>query len=73
MIYNEKGSITYLNSGDWIENLTALEYTNGEWKIFKYSTEEFNDTNEEKEEESDLNNQQLFDNLLQEFNIMKAQ
>jgi hypothetical protein len=73
MIYNEKGSITYLNSGDWIENLTALEYTNGEWKIFKYSAEEFNDTIEEKEEESDLNNQQLFDNLLQEFNIMKTQ
>jgi UDP-2,3-diacylglucosamine pyrophosphatase LpxH len=23
------GSITYLNSGDWIENLTALEYTEG--------------------------------------------
>jgi len=73
MIYNEKGSITYLNSGDWIENLTALEYTNGEWKIFKYNAEEFNDTIEEKEEESDLNNQQLFDNLLQEFNIMKTQ
>src|SRR6478735_8830443 len=50
MIYNEKGSITYLNSGDWIENLTALECTNGEWKIHKYNAEEFKDTVEEKEE-----------------------
>jgi UDP-2,3-diacylglucosamine pyrophosphatase LpxH len=26
-------SVRYLNSGDWIENLTALEYNNGEWKL----------------------------------------
>ncbi len=30
---NTKGSVTYLNSGDWIENLTALEYEKGEWTI----------------------------------------
>ena len=35
-ISNSKGSVTYLNSGDWIENLTALEYQNGEWKLFYY-------------------------------------
>lgn len=35
-IETEKGNITYLNSGDWIENLTALEYSAGEWKIFNY-------------------------------------
>lgn len=29
-------SITYLNSGDWIENLTALEYNFGEWNLFEY-------------------------------------
>ncbi len=35
-ISNSKGSVMYLNSGDWIENLTALEYQNGEWKLFYY-------------------------------------
>ena len=30
------GSVMYLNSGDWIENLTALEYTNSEWSIYNY-------------------------------------
>lgn len=35
-ITTEKGSITYLNSGDWIENLTALEYVNGKWDLFYY-------------------------------------
>jgi UDP-2,3-diacylglucosamine pyrophosphatase LpxH len=32
-ITNEKGSVIYLNSGDWIENLTALEYNAREWNI----------------------------------------
>jgi UDP-2,3-diacylglucosamine pyrophosphatase LpxH len=31
-----KGSVTYMNSGDWIENLTALEYAGSEWKIYNY-------------------------------------
>jgi hypothetical protein len=36
-VTNEKGSTMYLNSGDWIENLTALEYNQKEWKMYKYS------------------------------------
>ena len=35
-IQTKNGKVTYLNSGDWIENLTSLEYTNGEWKIYHY-------------------------------------
>lgn len=31
-----KGSCTYLNSGDWIENLTALEYNNKTWEIYAF-------------------------------------
>lgn len=70
---NEEGSIMYLNSGDWIENLTALEYTDGEWKIYKYAPEEFAETGTgESEEEQELSNGQLFNNLLKEFNFVKA-
>jgi UDP-2,3-diacylglucosamine pyrophosphatase LpxH len=29
--------IVYLNSGDWVENLSALEYHDGKWSIFRYS------------------------------------
>jgi UDP-2,3-diacylglucosamine pyrophosphatase LpxH len=36
MIQTDKGEIAYLNSGDWVENLTALEYNAGEWRIYKY-------------------------------------
>ena len=35
-ITNSKGSVNYLNSGDWIENLTALEYANNDWSIYHY-------------------------------------
>ncbi len=37
VIENEKGSVTYLNSGDWIENLSALEYNNKQWNIYYHS------------------------------------
>lgn len=32
-----KGSCEYLNSGDWIENLTALEYNNERWNLYSYN------------------------------------
>ena len=35
-VVTDKGSVTYMNSGDWIENLTSLEYTDKEWKIYSY-------------------------------------
>ena len=38
-ITTAKGSVQYLNSGDWVENLTALEYTDGRWKLFTYATD----------------------------------
>lgn len=35
-ITTDKGQVTYLNSGDWIENLSALEYHQGNWKLYKH-------------------------------------
>jgi len=32
------GEVTYLNSGDWVENLTALEYTaDAGWTLYRYA------------------------------------
>lgn len=39
-IQTAKGQVTYLNSGDWVENLTALEYNNNAWSIYRYSEDE---------------------------------
>src|SRR6195952_510965 len=35
-IQNEEGKIIYLNSGDWIENLTALEHVNEQWSVYRF-------------------------------------
>ncbi len=34
---NRNGSCIYLNSGDWVENLTALEYHKNRWKLYRHS------------------------------------
>ena len=39
-ISNKKGSTVYLNSGDWIENLTSLEYHDGAWQVYYHKSEE---------------------------------
>ncbi len=34
---NKIGKTMYLNSGDWVENFTALEYQFKRWKIYNYN------------------------------------
>ncbi len=71
-ITNKDGSIQYLNSGDWVENLSALEYNNGEWSLYRFDENEIEKMNlEESLQESELNNDELFYNLLNEFNLLK--
>jgi UDP-2,3-diacylglucosamine pyrophosphatase LpxH len=36
---NKNGACTYLNSGDWVENLTALEYSFKRWKVYHYNND----------------------------------
>lgn len=35
----KRGNCTYLNSGDWVTNLTTLEYSFKRWKIYKYNSD----------------------------------
>ena len=71
-ITNKEGSVTYLNSGDWVENLTALECTKGVWKMYRYHEDE-NAKRIDINVGSDksLENGQLFKKLQQEFNLLK--
>ena len=43
-VVTKNGSVMYLNSGDWIENLTALEYCNNDWTIYHYDEKQFTAT-----------------------------
>ncbi|WP_158978406.1 UDP-2,3-diacylglucosamine diphosphatase [Cellulophaga sp. L1A9] len=36
---NKNGQCIYLNSGDWVENLTALEYSFKRWKVYHYNND----------------------------------
>jgi hypothetical protein len=38
-VKTEKGETIYMNSGDWVENLTALEYANSSWSVVEFQAE----------------------------------
>lgn len=63
-------TVNYLNSGDWIENLTSLEYNEGEWRIFSFRND-FVDQPEtviaDHEKMIDFKVKDLFNNMLVEF------
>ncbi len=40
-IENDDGKVVYMNSGDWVEHMTALEYENKSWKLFEYQAKDF--------------------------------
>ena len=60
-ISNPKGSVTYLNSGDWIENLTSLEYNDSKWSLVN-----FHDLNLNQNTDDDLHDQSPSITQLQE-------
>ncbi|WP_395053840.1 UDP-2,3-diacylglucosamine diphosphatase [Flavobacterium sp.] len=57
-IETKNGSTLYLNSGDWVENLTSLEYNKKRWKLYKYS-DYIHEQEEDLFEMDDLINTQL--------------
>jgi len=71
-INNNVGSVIYLNSGDWIENLTALEYVNNEWNIYRYH-EDNNLQDDVANEDQDFTTKEIFNNLLEEFNLIQSE
>ena len=48
VVTNDKGSVTYLNSGDWIENLTSLEYYDNAWNLYHYDPKLFEEENQSR-------------------------
>jgi UDP-2,3-diacylglucosamine pyrophosphatase LpxH len=66
-IETAKGEIEYLNSGDWIENLTALEYNRNKWRIFHFDYSDFpemitleNSADDDDESLVELKNKDIF-------------
>ncbi len=30
----------YMNSGDWVENMTSLEFKSGQWRLYRHGLHE---------------------------------
>ncbi len=61
----EEKNVMYLNSGDWVENMTALEYNKGEWNIHTEGAAP-KDTTEDK------NTEEIFQEMLLELGLPTA-
>jgi UDP-2,3-diacylglucosamine pyrophosphatase LpxH len=72
-IKTAKGSVQYLNSGDWIENLTALEYCNDQWSVYQYveneKTEKQNEGSD-KDESAYMRTTELFKMMVEDFEMV---
>jgi UDP-2,3-diacylglucosamine pyrophosphatase LpxH len=73
-----QGEITYLNSGDWVESLTALEYTtDAGWQLYRYADDprmaippdKASETPEADELAADAAPAALLESLLAEFKL----
>jgi UDP-2,3-diacylglucosamine pyrophosphatase LpxH len=62
-VKSKNGKCTYLNSGDWIENLTSLEYHKKKWKIYTFDKNDFKEELESEHQEVVLKN---IDELIKE-------
>jgi UDP-2,3-diacylglucosamine pyrophosphatase LpxH len=71
-IQTEKGSVIYLNSGDWIENLTSLEFDGKDWRIYHYAEDkQAQAVKLPKRLHDGLDNEEIFKGLVNEFLTVK--
>jgi UDP-2,3-diacylglucosamine pyrophosphatase LpxH len=68
LVKRDGGQVLYLNSGDWVENCTALEYNRGGWHIH-WQDEVPDARNLEMPLEMPVHASELFKELLREFAV----
>ena len=64
-VESKSKKIKYLNSGDWVENLTSLEYKKNKWSLYRFEYSDF-DLNEDNRPINDF-----FYDMLQDYNLLK--
>ncbi len=73
VVVTEHGPVHYLNSGDWVENLSALEYHKQEWKVYRYQHDPVAKTVVlEDKKTASATPKELFQVLLADMNIRTA-
>jgi UDP-2,3-diacylglucosamine pyrophosphatase LpxH len=73
-LFSVKGIVTYMNSGDWIENLTALEYCDSVWTIYRHDESQKNSEDEADELSDDYDNNfmELYQRIVLDNKIVTA-
>ena len=72
-VSSEKGETLYLNSGDWVENLTALEYDGKDWSVYRYHDDKIaRAVKLSKRFIRNLDNDLIFKDLVNQFLTMKT-
>jgi UDP-2,3-diacylglucosamine pyrophosphatase LpxH len=68
---NSGDSVLYLNSGDWVENSSALEYNRGEWRLYKHAPNQgdFVAKQEFHQQKAALNYERLFKEVIANYNF----
>ena len=71
-IVTGKGEVDYVNSGDWIENLTALEYSNAAWSLYSYNNDPVAQAiNIDKKKQVKETAKELMESMIMELNTKK--
>lgn len=71
-IKTDAGEVMYLNSGDWVENLTSLEYDQGQWRVYRYADDLYAQSVKiSKRYKNNLDNEEIFKDLVNEFLTVK--
>lgn len=60
----KNGSTLYLNSGDWVENLTALEYHKKRWKLYHYQDDILPEDDENNIDTENILTNQLIESVI---------
>ena len=71
-VVTAKGPVIYMNSGDWIENLTSLEYNDSKWSIYHYNEDPIAQAIEiQKKKKGSESPKELMASLMMELNVKK--
>ena len=69
--FNVNGEeVIYMNSGDWLESLSSLEYVDYKWSIYMHNRSEDEFKNEEGSR-IEMSNKELYKDLIAEFKILQ--
>ena len=62
--------VIYMNSGDWLESLSSLEYVNNKWSIYMHARSE-NEFEKDEGDRIEMTNKELYKDLIAEFKILQ--